>query len=475
MKLHVALALLASLSPAVSAFAADSSPDPSWRKAADNRIFAQQLVNGLMAEHPDLLVVGIHAAVPGAKGETMIATNLDRVGKADDDDDIAVTNEHKTILAPNQTDPHKFEVQVPMKDRAGRYFGASMGLVFRYNAGDDELKLHAEALSIRDEIARKTPGLEALLAPVGPEGGGALAPAAEIRIPGSAGKFDFLAVDGPRRRLLAAHEKDGTADFIDIGTRTVLARVKVGPAVGIAADTLNGNYYVSVQDDKRVAIIDAATLAETGSVAMPAETDAILFDAKDNRVYVTNDNGRYLWAIDPDAARVAAAIEIPGEPECMAHDAAADRIYLNIKSLDEVAVIDTRSNTVVAAWPTAPATAPHGLVFDPATGRIFTSGDNGRLVAIDTKTGKVAGSAEIAAHVDQIAFDPGTGRIFCAGPGALSVVQAAADGLHSLGDAASAATAKNVAVDPATHDVWTTYTDGKDSFAKSWRQTQPAM
>ena len=30
------------------------------------------------------------------------------------------------------------------------------------------------------------------------------------------------------------------------------------------------------------------------------------------------------------------------------------------------------------------------------------------------------------------------------------------------------ATAKNVAVDPQTGAVWTTYTDGKSSFAKSW-------
>ena len=80
------------------------------------------------------------------------------------------------------------------------------------------------------------------------------------------------------------------------------------------------------------------------------------------------------------------------------------------------------------------------------------------------------GSTEITTHVDQIAYDAGTKRIFCAGPGQMSVVQATKDGVKFLGNIASAATAKNVAVDPATHKVWTTYTDGTDSYAKSWRQ-----
>ena len=43
-------------------------------------------------------------------------------------------------------------------------------------------------------------------------------------------------------------------------------------------------------------------------------------------------------------------------------------------------------------------------------------------------------------------------------------------GLTALGKIATAATAKNVAVDPQTHAVWTTFTNGKDSFAKSWIQ-----
>jgi DNA-binding beta-propeller fold protein YncE len=297
-----------------------------------------------------------------------------------------------------------------------------------------------------------------------------LEPGAIITVSASTGKFDFLAVDPTAHRLLAGHEKDDTADFFDLDTNKLIARVKVGPCVGVVVDPKTGNYFGSVQDDKRIAIIDGRTFKETGSIALPGESDAILFDAKDRRIYVTNDNGKFLWSVDPDAGKVVVAIAIPGEPECMAHDAAADQIYLNIKDHNEVAVIDTRTNAVVATWPVAPATGPHGLVLDPTHGRIFVSGDNGRLVAIDTKTGKVVATVSIVDHVDQIAFDATMRRVFCAGPGAMSVVQASDEGLGSLGKVETNATAKNVAVDPKTHAVWTTFTDGKDSFAKSWMQ-----
>ncbi len=156
-------ALALTLTPAI--FAAEPAPDASWTKAADNKIYAQKLVNELMAKYPDLVVVGLHATVPGAKGETMIATNLDRVGKVDDDDDIAVATEHKTICAPNLKDATKFEVQVPLKDSAGNFLGAAAGFVFKYKTGDDEVKLHKKAVAIRDELAAKTPNLAALLAP----------------------------------------------------------------------------------------------------------------------------------------------------------------------------------------------------------------------------------------------------------------------------------------------------------------------
>jgi YVTN family beta-propeller protein len=193
-----------------------------------------------------------------------------------------------------------------------------------------------------------------------------LKPAASIEVPASKGKFDFLRVDSKRHRLLAAHENDGTADYFDLTKNSLIARLKVGGAVDTAVDADSKFYYVSVQEDKRVAVVDAASLKEVKSIALEGPTDAIIFEPKNHLVYVTHDEGANVWVIDPASAKVVASIEVPGVPEFMVYDQTTDRIYLNIKSADKVAVIDPATNKTVAQWSTAPATQPHGLALDAA-------------------------------------------------------------------------------------------------------------
>jgi len=296
---------------------------------------------------------------------------------------------------------------------------------------------------------------------------------ASIELPQSPGKFDFLRVDPNRSRLLAAHVQDGTSDFIDLKTHSLVARVKVGSAVDTAMDGDSKFYYVSVQKSERVAVLDAATLKEVNSVKMAGPTDAILYEPKNRRVYVAHDEGTDVWIIDPQAAKVVGSVAVPGVPEAMVYDSWTDRIYLNIKSKDVVAVIDPSADKVIAQWPTAPATRPHGLALDATNHRILSAGANGKLVAIDTTSGGATGSVDITPKVDQIALDAVSGLLYCAGADKMSVVRVSGGKLSRLGELTTAATARNVAVDPTTRDVWTTYSDGKNSFAKAWRAPQP--
>jgi YVTN family beta-propeller protein len=300
-----------------------------------------------------------------------------------------------------------------------------------------------------------------------------LAPAASIEIPRSTGAFDFLRIDAKRNRLLAAHEKDGTADYIDLQGNRLLARLKLGGAVDTAVDTDSKFYYVSVQDPGRVAVVDAETLKEVASVKTAGPTDAIIYEPKNHLVYVTHDDGTEVWVIDPAVRKVVATVNIPGAPEFMIYDESTDRIYLNIKDKNAVVVIDPAANKVVSQWSTLPAALPHGMALDVKNHRIFSAGGNGKLVVIDAKTGKVTDSIEIAPKVDQIALDAAGGIVYCAAPERMSVVRVVDGKLTPLGAVTTAATAKNVAVDQKTRAVWSTFTDGKSSFAKSWQPPKP--
>jgi YVTN family beta-propeller protein len=434
------------------------------RAAGAQRIYAQYLVDEVLTEHPEILVIGLHATAPGAKDNTMIATNLDRVGKISDDDDLRVTATGEPIAEPTKG---RYESLVAMKTRDGKVIGA-IGIVVMWKDGTDTSGFLPAANALRDELASRIPSLEALFEPA-PAGALLLRPGPTMEIPYAAGKFDFLEIDGARRRLLASHEKAGTADFFDLSTYQLLGRVGTGPAVDIATDPKSGNYFVSASDEKKVVVVDGTTLKPLQEIPMPGELDAILLDPDNRRVYVTNDEGSHVWVIDADTAKLVATIDIPGIPEYMVYDSKAGRIYLNLKSTNEIAVIDPAANSVVARWSVSPAEKPHGLAFDPESGRLFSAGANGVLAVVDSRTGKEVASVAIATGVDQAVFDPSTGRVYCACTGQMSVVRETADGAQFLGNVASAKTAKNVAVDPQTHAVWTTFTDGANSYVKSWR------
>jgi len=118
-------------------------------------IYAQTLANEVMASHPELVVIGLHALKPGNKVETMIASNLDRIGKKDDEDDLAVSHERKTILAPNIKDPPSSKWRHRAR-RSGKTIG-SISAVFKYTAGDDEVKMHRPQSRFATTLRRKFP------------------------------------------------------------------------------------------------------------------------------------------------------------------------------------------------------------------------------------------------------------------------------------------------------------------------------
>lgn len=121
------------------------------------------LVNDLMRRHPELLVVAMHVTVPGASENTIIATNLDRVGKVSDDDDLAVIRTNRPILAPMR-DKERYEVLLPLRDVSDQTIGA-LGVVFRWSAGQPDARFLEDAAAMRNKLQAVIPSVSALLEP----------------------------------------------------------------------------------------------------------------------------------------------------------------------------------------------------------------------------------------------------------------------------------------------------------------------
>lgn len=144
-----------------------ADPYPYSATYHDNT-YAQKLVNEFTRKHADLLVMMIHATPPGkpATANAIIGSNIGRVGKIADDDDLRVIEKGSTNLEVADTGD-RYETELPLLDAKGQRIGA-LGLVFKLNPGANKEALHAHGIAIRNELAKHIPSSVALFKPSRP-------------------------------------------------------------------------------------------------------------------------------------------------------------------------------------------------------------------------------------------------------------------------------------------------------------------
>jgi hypothetical protein len=133
--------------------------DPTYTKAAP---FAQKLVDEALANHPEVILIAIHAQPPGHKN-LIVASNFGRIGKIGDEDDLRCIRTGKSNLELNSTGKH-FEDELILLDGSGKTIGA-LGVVFNYKPGDDKAALAKIADQVRDEMKAKVPSEAVLFGP----------------------------------------------------------------------------------------------------------------------------------------------------------------------------------------------------------------------------------------------------------------------------------------------------------------------
>ncbi len=115
--------------------------------------YAQHLVDETLATHPDIAIMAMHVTPPKQTVNVIIASNIGRIGKPADADDMGVVNTGKPVLEVNKEGDH-FEVELPLKDVTNDTVGA-LSIVYPYAAGDDKAALAKKAEAVRDQLQRR--------------------------------------------------------------------------------------------------------------------------------------------------------------------------------------------------------------------------------------------------------------------------------------------------------------------------------
>jgi hypothetical protein len=125
--------------------------------------YAQYLVDWALARHPEAIILAMHVTPPKSTENVIIASNIGRIGKRADEDDMKVIEKGKPNVGPNPAGD-RYEVELPLQDVSHDNIGA-LGVVFLYKKGDDTARLQKQGEQIRDELRRHVTFVANLLDP----------------------------------------------------------------------------------------------------------------------------------------------------------------------------------------------------------------------------------------------------------------------------------------------------------------------
>lgn len=169
--------------------------------------------------------------------------------------------------------------------------------------------------------------------------------------------------------------------------------------------------------------------------------------------------------VDTRAGKLVASIKLPGgDPSGIALEPSGERMFVAMGDViggeSHTEAIDLEKRAVVAEWPIIGGPVPHAAAVDEAHHRLFIGSrmiphegqlggghqhEPGKLVVVNTETGKVLQALDSVGGADNVDFDPATERIYFTGTtGTVAVFKEVdPDHIELLGKVPTGAVAKS--------------------------------
>ena len=131
-------------------------------------------------------------------------------------------------------------------------------------------------------------------------------------------------------------------------------------------------------------------------------------------------------------------------------------VYDNNEEKNDVVAIDTKTNSVVRRWSTAPCKNPVSMAIDIKHERLFSGCRSGVMAISDYGKGTVVATVPIGQGVDGAGWDPVLRNAYASnGDGTLTVIhQDSPNKYHVVENVQTGERARNMGIDPATHRIY---------------------
>jgi len=275
-----------------------------------------------------------------------------------------------------------------------------------------------------------------------------------IPLPGD-GYMDHLAADVKGQRLFISGEAAKSLIAVDLRTGKVIHETK-----GLSAMPKKP-FYLPETNEVWMTLTDSTVVAISGTTYEVTKTvklsgygdpnrgaDNAAYDPAAHLIYagveVFEDFGgsgqhgstdASIDIVDTRSAKLVGSIKLPGgDPAGITIEPSGKRLYVTMGDIvggdSHVAVVDLEKRAVVAEWPITGGPVPHTAGLDAAHHRLFVGSrtiahtgniggghqhEPGKLVVMDTETGKVVQVLDSVGGADDLQYDAATGRIYFVG------------------------------------------------------------
>jgi DNA-binding beta-propeller fold protein YncE len=256
-----------------------------------------------------------------------------------------------------------------------------------------------------------------------------------IPLPGVPGALDHMGIDVKRQRLFVPAETHHTVSVMDLktGKRIHMISDVTWPST-VVYQSQTDEVIVTDREDGSVKFFsgDKYELVKTVKLDIGKGPDNATYDPA-TQIFYSVSGGRkvgipytLLAVIDTKTKEHRGDIKIesnnvqqmPIEP-----GTGPKKMYATMRDKQQIAVIDLEKRTTITTWPTTPeCTAPYSASLDVAHHRLFVgcrmfpSQDQqwagGRMIVMDTDTGKMVAKFDAGGGADEMFFDVPSQRIY---------------------------------------------------------------
>ena len=263
-----------------------------------------------------------------------------------------------------------------------------------------------------------------------------------IPLPSVEGYFDHMAVDTKGQRLFVPGEHQRTIEVIDLASGKDIHTI-----TGFGGDPRKTIYLPETNEiwvddgDATVKAFSGETYELVKNIPLSGhDGDTDSRRVPDNGVYDPATGLFYLGdradglkkegikgsieIVDTKNGKYVGSIEVEGlNPAGLALDPKSSKLYVVTGDTSNVIVIDRQQRKVLATWPITGGPEPHAVAFDGAHHRLLIGSrvkrshlyKPGKLVVMDSDTGKVMDAIDTEGGVDEVVYEPASHRVYYTG------------------------------------------------------------